>query len=48
VITAEATPVTVRPKKPPKANVHEPLIYAVRLEKESGTINAEGDYKFML
>ncbi|MEE9120436.1 MAG: hypothetical protein V3U56_04015 [Syntrophobacteria bacterium] len=45
---AGAAPVTVRQQRPPKANVNEPLIYSVRLEKESGTINGEGDYKFML
>ena len=45
---AGAAPVTVHQQRPPKANVNEPLIYAVRLKKESVTINGEGDYKFML
>lgn len=42
-----ATPVTVHQERPPKANVNEPGIYALRVEKESGKINGEGDYKFV-
>lgn len=39
---------TVHQQRPPKANVNEAVIYSVFLEKESGTINGEGDYMFML
>jgi hypothetical protein len=42
VMTAVATPVTVHQQRPPKANVNEPLIYAVSLKKESVTTNSEG------
>jgi hypothetical protein len=41
-MTAVAIPVTVHQQKQPKANVNEPLIYAVRLKKESATTNGEG------
>jgi hypothetical protein len=43
-----AAQATVHQQRPPKANVIEPLIYSVCLEKESDTINGKGDYKFIL
>lgn len=41
-----AVPVTVHQQKPQKANVNEPLICTVYLEKKSGTINGEDDHNF--